>query len=866
MREIEHLMSDENADLDALLAEYDRLQTRYEAAGGYDVEHPPTSVLTGSASARTVRPTGQLLSGGQRRASRSPSAALRHRPAAARRATTTSTCRADMAGDLPRHLDRRLPDRLHDATSSTASRPARWISRSPAGGLPAHTRYLDLREDAANAGARNTRSSRNTRPDGRVHPQVLQRPALPRGPRPAEEADRLERIPPPQGARTPRIRIAPRSQRPHVLSTTEMAIGNRDADTGETTKLLTTPELEIERGDRIGLLGPNGSGKTTLLKSLMGQILALRGDYTLGTNVHPGYYAQSHEQLRGRGDGSPLSVILDTQPMSEEAARTYSAASCSAATTFYSGPHSLGASARLALAVLCWNEQRLVLDEPTNHLDLNAREPWRHADRFDAPSTSSRTTATSWTGRDEAVVVHDGGIDVDSATTRHHRPPRPRAHRAEPEPEPEPIPPRRAGISGRGDQAKGKPRASRPRRREALAKVERRSPNGGQGPRVSRRFAIASADQTSTRGRLGRSTSGAGGARRGYQRGRRSPRSGNSSQPGRRVTPCDTSPEATVLCPGSIEFNFDPRHQRCYPVGPGPPCPGLSRSPTSDSHCQHRAHSDGRRGTAGAMAGESPCSSGPLTESTDRGVVVVRVSRLEVNEGAMCGWVLCRPAVHIDATDRRMGPAGPCRPGFLDFAPAPRARNDIHSWMSILPSAPPPRPRNRTRGYRVGVEVGHRKMATSTSPPTEGGPPGQRWTHPPRCAVRPRGTATSPPASPPSSPPPSSRRHRHRRRPRLPRSRRPRPAAARDPRRHFVGHIVATDGTLDRAALGAIVFSDPAKLASSTRSPPDVIAEIRPPVAAIAEGVVVLDAVKLVESGHADNVIPFGCNYDTEDS
>ena len=37
MREIEHRMSDENADLDALLAEYDRLQNRFETAGGYDV-------------------------------------------------------------------------------------------------------------------------------------------------------------------------------------------------------------------------------------------------------------------------------------------------------------------------------------------------------------------------------------------------------------------------------------------------------------------------------------------------------------------------------------------------------------------------------------------------------------------------------------------------------------------------------------------------------------------------------------------------------------------------------------------------------------------------------------------------------------
>ena len=52
-----------------------------------------------------------------------------------------------------------------------------------------------------------------------------------------------------------------------------MDIGYIDPDGQK--KLIHTPELEIERGDRIGLLGPNGSGKTTLLKTLMGALPAL---------------------------------------------------------------------------------------------------------------------------------------------------------------------------------------------------------------------------------------------------------------------------------------------------------------------------------------------------------------------------------------------------------------------------------------------------------------------------------------------------------------------------------------------------------------------------------------------------------------
>ncbi len=162
-----------------------------------------------------------------------------------------------------------------------------------------------------------------------------------------------------------------------VLSTTEMEIGYQDSDTGDNTRLLTTPELEIERGDRIGLLGPNGAGKTTLLKTLVGTIPALRGDYSYGTNVHPGYYAQSHEQLRGRDNGTPLSVILDTKAMSEEYARTWLGRFLFSGDDVHKLVSSLsgGERSRLALAVLLLEQGNLlILDEPTNHLDINARE------------------------------------------------------------------------------------------------------------------------------------------------------------------------------------------------------------------------------------------------------------------------------------------------------------------------------------------------------------------------------------------------------------------------------------------------------------------------------------------------------------
>ncbi len=69
----------------------------------------------------------------------------------------------------------------------------------------------------------------------------------------------------------------------------------------------------------------------------------------------------------------------------------------------------------------------------------------------------------------------------------------------------------------------------------------------------------------------------------------------------------------------------------------------------------------------------------------------------------------------------------------------------------------------------------------------------------------------------------------------------------------FGEQIVAADGSLDRSALGAIVFSDTGALSDLDRiTHPAVIAEVDRRIAEIESGVVVLDAVKLIESGHVD--------------
>ncbi|MFC1782930.1 ATP-binding cassette domain-containing protein, partial [Planctomycetota bacterium] len=53
----------------------------------------------------------------------------------------------------------------------------------------------------------------------------------------------------------------------------------------------------IERGDKIGFLGPNGIGKTTLMRLLLGQLQPQKGTIKHGTNLEIAYFDQLHATL-----------------------------------------------------------------------------------------------------------------------------------------------------------------------------------------------------------------------------------------------------------------------------------------------------------------------------------------------------------------------------------------------------------------------------------------------------------------------------------------------------------------------------------------------------------------------------------------
>ncbi|HEX5151208.1 MAG TPA: ATP-binding cassette domain-containing protein [Parafilimonas sp.] len=133
---------------------------------------------------------------------------------------------------------------------------------------------------------------------------------------------------------------------------------------------------EIDRGDKIALIGANGKGKSTILRMLAGTE-SFSGERTWGHNVDESFYAQHQLEALNLNNTVLEEMMLCGSGKTELELRTllgcflFSGDDVEKRIRVLSG----GEKARVALAkVIAGKANFLLLDEPTNHLDIHSVE------------------------------------------------------------------------------------------------------------------------------------------------------------------------------------------------------------------------------------------------------------------------------------------------------------------------------------------------------------------------------------------------------------------------------------------------------------------------------------------------------------
>lgn len=181
--------------------------------------------------------------------------------------------------------------------------------------------------------------------------------------------------------------------------------------------------LEIERGQKIALIGPNGTGKSTLARILYGQE-PFEGKLVEGHNLLRTFFAQHLADLLNSNQ-TVLEVMEEAAPDSEMRAKVRTLLGCFLFTgedvfkpvTVLSG----GERSRLALAKSLMHPANfLILDEPTNHLDMRSKDLLLEAiKRYEGTVLAvshdrhflSGFADSIWRTENGGVTRFDGGFD-----------------------------------------------------------------------------------------------------------------------------------------------------------------------------------------------------------------------------------------------------------------------------------------------------------------------------------------------------------------------------------------------------------------------------------------------------------------------
>lgn len=154
-----------------------------------------------------------------------------------------------------------------------------------------------------------------------------------------------------------------------ILKTEDLGIGYNE-------RKLATINIEIYKGQKLGIIGENGTGKSTFLKTIMGIQKPINGKVIFGHNIEIGYFDQKMAEIISEKTiyedfSEEFPELTVTQIRNSLAAFMFCGDDVFKKINMLSG----GEKVRFALCkILKKGPNVLILDEPTNHMDIVGKE------------------------------------------------------------------------------------------------------------------------------------------------------------------------------------------------------------------------------------------------------------------------------------------------------------------------------------------------------------------------------------------------------------------------------------------------------------------------------------------------------------
>ena len=385
LRQMELEMGEKSgAELDKLMADYDRLSENFRQAGGFTYEADIRSILNGFKFDETMwQMKIAELSGGQN-TRLALAKMLLEKPNLLVLDEPTNHLDIETIAWLENYLvnysgaliivshDRYFLDKVATITLDLTKHSLdRYVGN--------YSRFVEQKEQKLATEAKNYEKQQKeiAALEDFVNRNLVRASTTKRAQSRRKQLEKMERLDKPEsGKKSANMTFQSEKTSGNVVLTVENVAIGYDGE------ILSEPiNLDLRKMNAVAIVGPNGIGKSTFIKSIVDQIPLIKGEKRFGANVEVGYYDQTQSKL------TPSNSVLDelwndfkltpeVEIRNRLGAFLFSGDDVKKSVGMLSG----GERARLLLAKLSMeNNNFLILDEPTNHLDIDSKEVLENA-------------------------------------------------------------------------------------------------------------------------------------------------------------------------------------------------------------------------------------------------------------------------------------------------------------------------------------------------------------------------------------------------------------------------------------------------------------------------------------------------------